>query len=224
MGAGLVDFYSLGDDIKTNLPITRYKGEITEVNRLDDGAIAFIESSSFGNRQQRLISRDSIFVGTIEEARLFYPSQLVFVGDASTAQTLLFEHSIKSESESSSNDESSPQTTSEIQQKINTSLNILKRFSENQNDARISEREASYTRTIENQLKDLQEEYRLLEAKHQELTLDHKALIQLKEEISLRHLSDTENMRQQINTLTLENTKLTQTRESFDTSLKDWNR
>lgn len=217
-----MDFYACSD-VRTDLPITRYRGEITEVNKLDDGAIAFIESSSFGNRQQRLISRDSIFVGTIEEARLFYPSQLVFVGDASAAQTLLFEHSIKSESESSSN-ESSPQITSEIQQKINTSLDILKRFSENQNDARISEREASYTRNIKNQLKDLQEEYQLLEAKHQELTLDHKALIQLNEEISLRHLSDTENMRQQINTLTLENTKLTQTRESFDTSLKDWNR
>ena len=220
-----MNFYTCSDssDIKADLPITQYKGEITEVTRLDDGTIAFTESLPLGNQQQRLISSDSIFLGTIEKARLFYPSQLVFVGDVSAAQTLFFRHLEKPESESS-NKESNPQPTPEIQQKMNTSLNILKRFSENLNDARISEREASYTRTLEKQLRDLQEEYRLLEAKQQKLTSDHEALIQLKEEVSLGHLSDIENMRQHINTLTLENTKLTQTRESFDTSLKDWNR
>ena len=220
-----MNFYTCSDssDIKADLPITQYKGEITEVTRLDDGTIAFTESLPLGNQQQRLISSDSIFLGTIEKARLFYPSQLVFVGDVSAAQTLFFRHLEKPESESS-NKESNPQPTPEIQQKMNTSLDILKRFSENLNDARISEREASHTRTLEKQLRDLQEEYRLLEAKQQKLTSDHEALIQLKEEVSLGHLSDIENMRQHINTLTLENTKLTQTRESFDTSLKDWNR
>ena len=159
-----MDFYTCSDssDIKADLPITQYKGEITEVTMLDDGTIAFTESLPLGNQQQRLISSDSIFLGTIEKARLFYPSQLVFVGDVSAAQTLFFRHLEKPESESSK--ESNPQPTPEIQQKMNTSLNILKRFSENLNDARISDREASYTRTLEKQLRDLQEEYRLLEA------------------------------------------------------------
>ena len=88
MGAGLVDFYSLGDDIKTNLPITRYRGEITEVTKLDSGAIAFTESLPLGSKQQRLISSDSFFLGTLEEAIKFYSSELVTVGSISAIETL----------------------------------------------------------------------------------------------------------------------------------------
>jgi chromosome segregation ATPase len=100
MGISLMEFYACSDIVEADfdLPITRYRGEITDINKLNDGAIAFTESLPLGNKQQRLISSDSIFLGTLEEAIKFYFSEVVVVATISAIQTLIFKNSAEVES------------------------------------------------------------------------------------------------------------------------------
>lgn len=115
MGAGLVDFYTCSD-IKADLPITRYRGEITEVNKLDDGAIAFTEELPLGNKKSRVIPEGAVFIGTLQDAAKFYQSDVVAVTSVTTFTPTDSPIQVEPESEI------------ETEPKINTSLNILGRF------------------------------------------------------------------------------------------------
>ena len=115
-----MEFYTCSE-IKTDLPTTRYRGEITEVKHLENGAISFIEKLPLGNNQQRLIPPDSIFLGTIEDAAKFYPSEVVAVGNISAIKA-------NTESVELLNLEVAPVRYEPINQGANASLSILERF------------------------------------------------------------------------------------------------
>jgi hypothetical protein len=115
-----MEFYTC-TDIKTDLPITRYRGEITEINKLEDGAIAFIEALPLGNNQQRLIPTDAVFIGTLQEATKFYQSDIVAITRVTTFIPPILQG--KSEPEPEPEPEAEAETET-----IKTSLKILERF------------------------------------------------------------------------------------------------
>ena len=111
-----MEFYACSD-IKTDLPITRYKGEITKVNKLNDGAIAFIEELPLGDKKSRVIPGGAVFIGTLQDAAKFYQSDVVAVTSVNTFTPTHTPIQVEPEIE--------PETETEI----NTSLlNILGRF------------------------------------------------------------------------------------------------
>ncbi|MGA1256108.1 MAG: hypothetical protein ACO3YZ_03820 [Candidatus Nanopelagicaceae bacterium] len=109
-----MDFYT-SSDIRTDLPITRYRGEITELTKLPNGAIAFTEELPLGNKKPRTIPEGAVFIGTLQEAAKFHqPDDIVAV----TTLHHFIHPDIPSHIE--------PEP--EEPEKINTSLNILGRF------------------------------------------------------------------------------------------------
>ena len=68
-----MNFYACS--IKTDLPVARYRGEITEVRKMGDGSLAFIEKLPNGTRKSRMIPEGAVFIGTLQEAAKFYQSE-----------------------------------------------------------------------------------------------------------------------------------------------------
>ena len=90
MGVGM-NFYTFGD-IETNLPVTRYKGNITGTTRLDDKAIAFTQELPLGDSRQRIIPSDSLFIGSVEDAIKFYSNEPIAIGYLDVIESLIFEN------------------------------------------------------------------------------------------------------------------------------------
>ena len=90
MGVGM-NFYTFGD-IETNLPVTRYKGNITGTTRLDDKAIAFTQELPLGDSRQRIIPSDSLFIGSVEDAIKFYSNEPIAIGYLDVIEALIFEN------------------------------------------------------------------------------------------------------------------------------------
>lgn len=110
-----MNFYTCS--IKTDLPITaRYRGEITEVQKLDNGGIAFTEKLPNGKRKPRMIPEGAVFIGTLQEAAKFYHPEFDTV-----AVTTLHHFNTPNHVE--------PGLSPEEPERINTSLGILERFS-----------------------------------------------------------------------------------------------
>ena len=107
-----MNFYTCS--LKTDLPITaRYRGEITEVQKLDNGAISFTEELPNGKRKLRMIPEGAVFVGTLQEAAKFYQSDTVAVTSLHHFNT---PHHVE------------PALRPEEPERINASLGILRRF------------------------------------------------------------------------------------------------
>jgi len=90
MGVGM-NFYTF-EDIETNLPVTRYKGNITGTTRLDDKAIAFTQELPLGDSRQRIIPSDSLFIGRVEDAIKFYSNEPIAIGYLDVIESLIFEN------------------------------------------------------------------------------------------------------------------------------------
>ena len=108
-----MNFYACS--IKTDLPVARYRGEITEVRKMGDGSLAFIEKLPNGTRKSRMIPEGAVFIGTLQEAAKFYQSE-----SDTVAVTTLHHFNIPHQVE--------PILRPEEPERINTSLNILGRF------------------------------------------------------------------------------------------------
>ena len=106
-----MNFYACS--LKTDLPITaRYRGEITEVQKLDNGAIAFTEELPNGKIKSRIIPEGAVFIGTLQEAAKFYQPE-----SDTVAVTTLHHFNTLNHVE--------PEPSTEEPERINTSPSIL---------------------------------------------------------------------------------------------------
>ena len=118
-----MEFFSLGE-VKTTLPLTRYKSTPINVQKIDDGGIGFVEQLPLGRLEPRFVNPGAIFIGTLAEGATFYNNEIVAIAPLKTIEKL---YKLAQNLEEPIIDSEIP-IESSLPAPVNTSLNILKRF------------------------------------------------------------------------------------------------
>ena len=118
-----MEFFSLGE-VKTTLPLTRYKSTPTNVQKMDGGGIGFVEQLPLGRLEPRFINPGAIFIGTLADGATFYKDEIVAIAPLKTIEKL---YKLAQQLEEPIINSEIP-IESPAPAPMNTSLNILKRF------------------------------------------------------------------------------------------------
>lgn len=117
-----MEFFSLGE-VKTTLPLTRYKSTPINVQKIDDGGIGFVEQLPLGRLEPRFVNPGAIFIGTLADAATFYNNEIVAIAPLKTIEKLYKLQHLEEPIIAPEILVESPMPVP-----VNTSLNILKRF------------------------------------------------------------------------------------------------
>lgn len=115
------------------------RGTPSDVQTNPDTSITFTENLPLGKTQNRYISPESIFIGKVQEAAVIFNNSPVAIAPIATIQKLYkayqelmetkaIKESEESEPEPETPEPETPETETPEPETINTSLNILGRF------------------------------------------------------------------------------------------------